>query len=93
MSSNAPIIRIEVERMTQCIRAMLDDHVFSADAAIKAALDDFAKRSDQFIAQEASREIEKIVGEEVANFFRYGHGRAAIRAAVEVLLEGRGGVA
>lgn len=87
---NNPILRIEVERMTHCIRSMLDEHVFNADGAIKQALGDFEKRCDDYIATTALREIEIIVSEEVAQFFRFGKGREALKAAVAKLLDGRG---
>lgn len=87
---NAPILRIEVERMTHCIRAMLDEHVFNANDAIKQALADFQKRCDEFITKEARKEIEAVVSEEVSNFFRFGNGRKAVKDAVEKLLDQRG---
>lgn len=82
---NIPIISLEIQGMKQTIKAALMQEVAAIDAGVQAALDKLCTEENVafIVEQEARRQIEAALKEEVQNFFRWSNGgRAAVREAV-----------
>lgn len=87
MSDNSlPIIRLEVEGMRRQIVTALTEHQAEMDEMVKQAVEEATKPEHvkQVVRKEVSRTLDKVVQEEVQNFFRYdGEGRKVIAKAVK----------
>ena len=81
---NTPIIRLEIEGMRQTILAALTQHHVQLDTYIQSALEKYC--SDDYIQgvvdASAKRALDEAIKGEVESFFRYGPGRAAVKAAI-----------
>ena len=80
-----PIIRIEIEAMKQTLNMMLSEHRALMTQEMQEAVDTFCtpERIHKLIEETAHRELEAIVKDEIANFFRYGAGRRNIRDSIQ----------
>jgi len=82
---NVPIITLQVEGMKNTIKTALMEQVVAMDSAVQAALDKLCTEEQvaAIVEQEARRQIDAALKEEVQNFFRWNNaGRAAVRQAV-----------
>lgn len=86
---HVPIIRLEVTSMKHAIRVALSEHAMKMDQSIQAALEAMCTEENvaRIVSEEARRQIEIVLKEEVGNFFRLSRpGRAVIREAVHEYL-------
>lgn len=83
-----PIITLEVSRMKYGIQHALSQHHFQVSEEIKNAVDRFCEPENinRIIQTQASAILEKVIKEEIDNFFRTGDGRAVIAEAVQTSL-------
>lgn len=86
-----PVIRLEIQRLKQTLMVALSDHATQMDADLQAALDRYLTPENvaRIIDEEAHRQLDALIKEEVANWFRYGGGRQAIKEAIEAKLDNR----
>lgn len=84
-----PVIRMEIEGMKASILHAMSQYQIDVDAYVKEALDRITSDDaiQQLVNDEAEKAIEEAVRKEVRDFFAYGNGRVAIRAAVLARLE------
>lgn len=84
-----PVIRMEIEGMKASILHAMSQYQIDVDAYVREALDRITSDDaiQQLVNDEAEKAIEEAVRKEVRDFFAYGNGRAAIRAAVLARLE------
>jgi hypothetical protein len=80
-----PIIRIEIESMKHALNVMLSQHAALMSQEMQQAVDTFCtpERIQKLITETAHRELEGIVKDEIAAFFRYGAGRRSIRDSIQ----------
>lgn len=89
---NIPIIKLEVEGMKYAVLHALTEHAAKMDKSIQQAVESFCteKNIDNIVREEAHRQLEAAVREEVKNFFGWsGNGRKAVREAVQQYLDER----
>lgn len=82
---NIPIITLEIQGMRNTILAALTDHAAKLDKGIQDALDKLCTEENvtRIVHDEARRQLDAALKEEVQNFFRWNNaGRAAVRQAV-----------
>jgi hypothetical protein len=80
-----PVITLEVQGMKHTIKTALMNEVVAMDKGIQDALDGLCteEKVAKIVEQEARRQIETVLKEEVQSFFKWsGAGRAAIREAM-----------
>ena len=79
-----PIIRLEVEGMKRTIVTALTEHSAQMDADIQAAVEYYCtpENLSKVVRQEADRQFDHAIREEVTKFFRFGDGRKAVAEAV-----------
>jgi hypothetical protein len=82
---NVPVIRLELHGIKQTLLVALADHNAQIDADVRAAIDRFCEPTTlrETVMSAATSAIKRAVQEEVESFFKYGNGRAAIKAAVQ----------
>lgn len=80
-----PIVRIEIEAMKQTLNVMLSHQAALLSEEMQAAVDSFCEpeRIRKLVEETAHRELEAIVKDEIASFFRYGAGRRTIRDSIQ----------
>lgn len=82
--SGFSVLRVELERAKLSFVAMLTDAMVARDQEVKDAIER-ALTPDALAAvveREVRRAVDEAVRDEVDRFYRYGAGRAAVRAAV-----------
>ncbi|CAB4159192.1 hypothetical protein UFOVP707_61 [uncultured Caudovirales phage] len=87
---NIPIITLQVEGMKHTVRTALMREAAALDKGVQDALDKLCteERIAAIVEEEARRQIEAALKEEVQSFFRWSAaGRAAVREAVHEHLE------
>lgn len=79
-----PIIRMSVESMKYSIAKALTEVQAEMDEYLRAAVDEYCTPENlaRVVKQQAREELDKVIREEVNNFFRYGEGRQAVIEAV-----------
>lgn len=82
---SVPFVRLEVEGMKTSIICALSEYTAKMDADIKKAVElactpDHVK---EVLYAAVGRELKNAIDAEIKNFFAFGDGRAAIKAAVE----------
>jgi phenylpyruvate tautomerase PptA (4-oxalocrotonate tautomerase family) len=84
LKMNSPIIRLEIEGMKQTIMHAMTHHMAAMDSQINAAVERACtpEAITVLIEDVARKQIAAAVTSEVENFYRYGEGRRAIKAAV-----------
>lgn len=85
MTSQIPIVRLEVEGMKSAILAAFTDQIISMDAMVKDAVERICSDNylTKLIGEQAKQCIDEAVKDEVRAFFRYtAVGRLAINQAV-----------
>lgn len=83
--AHVPIIRLEVTGMKHAISVALSEYAMKMDQSIQAALEAMCTEENvaRIVSEEARRQIEIALKEEVGNFFKWsGPGRAAVREAI-----------
>lgn len=87
---NIPIITLQIEGMKHTIRTALMEQALKLDAGVQAALEKLCTEENisQIVHEEARRQLEAALKEEVRNFFSFNEGgRIAVREAVHEYLE------
>lgn len=87
---NMPIISLQLQGMKHTIHAALANEHAAMDKAVQEALDRLCSEENvaRIVHEEARRQIEATLKEEVQNFFRWSNaGRLAIREAVQERLD------
>ncbi|MFY7917017.1 MAG: hypothetical protein ACOVPA_20390 [Rubrivivax sp.] len=82
---NLPIISLEIHGMKNTIKVALTEQAALMDKHLNEALEKMCTEESVagIVEQEARRQIELALKEEVQNFFRWSsNGRAAVREAV-----------
>lgn len=82
---NIPIITLEIQGMKHTIKTALMQEAAALDNGVQAALEKLCTEDNiaRIVEDEARRQIEAALKEEVSNFFRWTNsGRAAVREAV-----------
>jgi hypothetical protein len=82
---NIPIISLEIQGMKNTIKVALTEQAAMMDKHLNDALEKMCTEEAiaSIVEQEARRQIELALKEEVQNFFRWSsNGRAAVREAV-----------
>lgn len=84
-----PVVRLEINHMRHTILAALTNHAIELDSYIQAALEEVCDERNvaAIVKNEAESQIKIALQEEVRNFFKYGSGRKALKAAVCEYLE------
>jgi hypothetical protein len=80
-----PIIKLEIEGMKHTILTALMEETAAIDRGVQEALEKLCTEENiaRIVHDEARRQIEAALKEEVQNFFRWSNaGRAAVREAV-----------
>ena len=86
MSMNVPIITLEIQGMKHKILAALMQEAFALDQGVRDALERLCTEENiaRIVHDEARRQIDAALKEEVKNFFGWSNaGRAAVREAVQ----------
>lgn len=82
---NIPIISLEIQGMRHTIKTALMREAAALDKGVQDALDKLCTEENvtRIVQEEARRQIEAALKEEVQNFFHWNNaGRAAVREAV-----------
>lgn len=82
---NVPIITLEIQGMKNTIKTALMQEAAAMDKGVQDALDRLCTEENvaRIVNEEARRQIEAALKEEVQNFFRWSAaGRMAVREAV-----------
>lgn len=84
MATTLPIIRLEIEGIKHSVVRMLDEHLFQIDADVREAVERLVTPDiiSGAIAREVANVMDIVIKEEVDRYYRYGEGRAAIKAAI-----------
>jgi predicted flavoprotein YhiN len=82
---SVPMIRLEVEGMKTSIICALSEYTAQMDADIKKAVELACTpdRVKEVLYAAVGKELKNAIEDEIRNFFAYGNGRKAIKAAVE----------
>lgn len=90
---NAPIIRMEIQRMKHTMVTVLTEYQAKIDEDIRKAVEQYC--TDDNIADLVNRYardvIDSVVKEEVDKYFRYGTGRTTVTDQVRKMLKNEGG--
>jgi hypothetical protein len=89
MMNNIPIIRLEIEHMKHAMLHAFADYQIHIDETLRNAVEAFCQPDniERIVTKQVSDSLEQAIRDEVDNFFRWGKGRAAIKAAVLARLE------
>lgn len=81
---NAPIIKIELEGMKQCMMHAFSEQLLNMDKAFQVAIEDACRpeKVQALMTDAANRYIAEAVQSETKAFFLYGEGRRLIAAKV-----------
>lgn len=79
-----PILRLELAGMKHTIQTALLQHAEGISGQVQAAVDKFCtyENLEAIIKQQVESVVTQTVKSEIDDYFRYGAGRAAVRAAV-----------
>lgn len=80
-----PLVHLEITGMKYAIQRVLSEHLIQMDKHLQAELEKVCSEENvaRIVSEEARRQVEAALKEEVRNFFNWsGPGRAAVREAV-----------
>jgi hypothetical protein len=82
---NIPTIRLELTGMKQTMQAALSHCAAQLDSDVKAAVEAYCTEGNmgRVVSEAATNCLNSAIKEEVEKFFRYGHGREAVAAAIK----------
>ena len=80
-----PLIKLEVEGMRHTMAMALTEYTVRLDETLQAALAAYCtpENLERVIQSETQKVLDRVIREEVQNWFTYGAGRKAIKEAVE----------
>lgn len=82
---NIPMIRLELDGMKYAIISAFNQHQAQQDANVRAAVDAYCSGGNlQQVLNTAVREtLNRVIKDEVENFYRYGEGRELVKKLVQ----------
>jgi hypothetical protein len=89
MSGPIPIIKLEVDHMKHTMAIALSQYTAQLDQNLQEAVEKFCTPENlkRIIEEEAHKQLDIVIREQVKQWFVYGEGRAVIRQAVEQKLK------
>lgn len=88
---NIPVIRLEVQGMKHTMQVAVTEYLAKMDEDIQRAVETVCTPENvaQIIRTHAQAAIDDVLKREISNYFLYGQGREAVKAAVTAQLEGK----
>ncbi len=86
---NLPIIRLQIEGVKYSVAMALTEYAAQVDADLQKAVEEFCTPENigHIVQKEAWAVLDQVIREEVKSFFLRGHGREAVKAAVQEKLD------
>jgi hypothetical protein len=80
-----PMLRVELEHHKQTLIAAINDRLADQEHILKDAVEraltpEYVRAT---VEKQAREVFDRVLVDEIQNYYRYGNGRAAIRAAIE----------
>lgn len=82
--NTVPILKLELQRMSETLCIMLSEHTAMLDEQLQQAVKNFCTEGqlERVITDTANRVLHDAIAREVQNFYTYGPGREVVAEAV-----------